>query len=124
MAPNSPEYCVIFHAVAWAGGTITTLNPTYTCSEIHHQLKDSGANFLITVPEILKTAQQGIALLEDIQICVIGEVASIPSLLNFYGTPLEQQVAIDLDKHTLVLPYSSGTTGCQKVSACHTEILL
>ena len=30
MAPNSPEYCIIFHAVAWAGGTITTLNPTYT----------------------------------------------------------------------------------------------
>ena len=22
MAPNSPEYCIIFHAIAWAGGTI------------------------------------------------------------------------------------------------------
>ena len=29
MAPNSPEYCVVFHGVAWAGGTITTLNPSY-----------------------------------------------------------------------------------------------
>ena len=125
MAPNSPEYCVIFHAVAWAGGTITTLNPTYTSSEIHHQLKDSGANFLITIPEILKTAQQGIALLEDIQICIIGEADSIPSLLNFYGTPLEQQVAIDLDKHTLVLPYSSGTTGLPKgVCLSHRNLVM
>jgi len=31
MAPNLPEYCVVFHAVAWAGGTITTLNPLSSC---------------------------------------------------------------------------------------------
>ncbi|MFN7223372.1 MAG: AMP-binding protein, partial [Paracoccaceae bacterium] len=30
MAPNIPEYAVVFHGVAFAGGTITTLNPTYT----------------------------------------------------------------------------------------------
>ena len=30
MAPNLPEYAVLFHGVAWAGGTVTTVNPTYT----------------------------------------------------------------------------------------------
>ena len=45
MAPNSPEYCVIFHAVAKAGVTITTLNPTYTPSGIHHQLKELWSRF-------------------------------------------------------------------------------
>ena len=30
MAPNCPEYGVIFHAVALAGGVVTTVNPTYT----------------------------------------------------------------------------------------------
>jgi 4-coumarate--CoA ligase len=28
MAPNLPEYAVLFHGVAMAGGTITTINPT------------------------------------------------------------------------------------------------
>jgi acyl-CoA synthetase (AMP-forming)/AMP-acid ligase II len=59
MAPNSPEYCIIFHAVAWAGGTITTLNPNYTAHEIRHQLHDSGAGLLITVPRNPRRRQRG-----------------------------------------------------------------
>ena len=43
MAPNSPEYGVVFHAVALAGGVVTTVNPTYTAGEVHHQLVDAGA---------------------------------------------------------------------------------
>ena len=43
MAPNLPEYAVLFHGVAMAGGTITTINPTYTAPEVHHQLTDAGA---------------------------------------------------------------------------------
>ena len=125
MAPNSPEYCLIFHAVAWAGGTITTLNPTYTSSEIHHQLQDSRADFLITIPEILKTAQEGIALLKDTQICLIGEVSGMSSISKLYGAPLEQQVIVDLDKHSVVIPYSSGTTGLPKgVCLSHRNLVI
>ena len=34
MAPNLPEYAVVFHAVAVAGGTVTTINPTYGAEEV------------------------------------------------------------------------------------------
>src|SRR4051794_31446159 len=37
MAPNCAEYGVTFHGVALAGGVITTVNPTYTAGEVHHQ---------------------------------------------------------------------------------------
>ena len=30
MAPNIPEYAVVFHAVVFAGCAITTINGTYT----------------------------------------------------------------------------------------------
>jgi acyl-CoA synthetase (AMP-forming)/AMP-acid ligase II len=50
LAPNLPEYPVVFHGVAWGGGTVTTINPTYTAPEIHHQLVDAGAVMLVTVP--------------------------------------------------------------------------
>uniref|UniRef100_A0AAN0M991 AMP-binding protein n=1 Tax=Yoonia rhodophyticola TaxID=3137370 RepID=A0AAN0M991_9RHOB len=107
MAPNIPEYCVIFHAVAWAGGTITTLNPTYTAPEIKHQLADSQAELLITIPDFVGTAQEAAG---DIGVIAIGS----PEFLGLMGDPINAQVPVDLDKHTVVLPYSSGTTGLPK----------
>jgi len=50
LSPNCPEYAIAFHAVATLGGIVTPINPLYTRYEIAHQLKDSGARFLVTVP--------------------------------------------------------------------------
>jgi 4-coumarate--CoA ligase len=114
MAPNSPEYCIIFHAVAWAGGTITTLNPSYTAHEIRHQLHDSGAGLLITVPETLAVAKEALKELPELQLCVIGGADGCQSLSELYGEAQEQQCPVDLDRHSVALPYSSGTTGLPK----------
>ena len=107
MAPNIPEYCVIFHGVAWAGGTITTLNPSYTSPEIAHQLDDADADVLITVPDFVAAAKAGA---KDRQVIVIGT----PEYDALFGAPMAAQYRVDLDSHTLVLPYSSGTTGLPK----------
>lgn len=107
MAPNMPEYAVIFHAVAWAGGTITTLNPSYTAAEVAHQISDSGAEILFTVPSFLDTAQQGAGTMPVIAI-------GTPEFDALMMSPLLLQVPVDLDAHTVVLPYSSGTTGLPK----------
>ncbi len=114
MAPNVPHYCVVFHAVAWAGGTITTINPTYTASEVAHQLRDSAADLLITVPMFLETAQTAAKDAAGQPIAVMGTAEGAEPLSDFYGTPIEQQVPVDLDEHYVVLPYSSGTTGLPK----------
>lgn len=107
MAPNIPEYCVIFHAVAWAGGTITTLNPTYTANEVAHQLQDAGAELLITIPDFMDTAAQGAGATPVIAI-------GSDDYAALFGTPIAAQVPVDLDTFTVVLPYSSGTTGLPK----------
>lgn len=60
MAPNVPEYAVAFHGTAWAGGTVTTINPTYTAHEVKHQLKDSGATLLVTVSMFLPVATEAV----------------------------------------------------------------
>ncbi|PUB10267.1 AMP-binding protein [Yoonia sediminilitoris] len=107
MAPNIPEYCVVFHGVAWAGGTITTLNPTYTSSEVAHQLADSHADILITIPDFMETATAGAG---NRPVVAIGT----PEFDALFGEPLLAQQRVDLDQHTVVLPYSSGTTGLPK----------
>ncbi len=107
MAPNIPEYCVIFHGVAWAGGTITTINPTYTGPEVAHQMADSAADILITIPDFLDAATAGAGAKP---IVVIGT----PEFHALFGDPMEAQVPVNVTAHTVVLPYSSGTTGMPK----------
>ncbi|WP_298857436.1 AMP-binding protein [uncultured Sulfitobacter sp.] len=115
MSPNLPHYCVVFHAVAWAGGTITTINPTYTASEVAHQLRDSNADILITIPMFLETAQEAAKAAANQPVVVMGDAPDGTEPLSaYYGTPIEAQVSVDLDEHPVVLPYSSGTTGLPK----------
>ena len=113
MAPNCPDYGVVFHAVALAGGVVTTVNPTYTPGEVHHQLVDSGATRLVTVPMFLDTVTAAIADSPVTEVYVIGEADGYASVASLAGAPLAEQVPVDLDD-VVVLPYSSGTTGLAK----------
>lgn len=118
MAPNIPEFAVVFHGVAYAGGTVTTLNPTYTAHEARHQLIDSGAGTLITVPAFLETARDAIEGTGIDEVHVIGATEDTATggvpLSTLMGAPLARQAPVDLDSHIVVLPYSSGTTGMPK----------
>jgi acyl-CoA synthetase (AMP-forming)/AMP-acid ligase II len=113
MAPNCPDYGVIFHAVALAGGVLTTINPTYTAGEVHHQLVDSGATRLVTIPTFLETATAAIADSAVNEVYVIGDADGYASIASLAGAPLAEQVPVDLDD-VVVVPYSSGTTGLAK----------
>ncbi len=113
MAPNIPEYAVVFHGVALAGGVVTTINPTYTAREVHHQLNDAGAQILVTVAPFLEVARAAAEGTGVTEIFVIGDADGAPPVTELFGAPLAQQVPVDLDS-TVVLPYSSGTTGLSK----------
>jgi 4-coumarate--CoA ligase len=114
LAPNLPEYAVVFHAVALAGGTLTTINPTYTAAEVAFQLKDSGAELLITVAPFLETARAAVEGTAVREIAVIGEAEGATPLAALMGAPLAEQAPVDVEEHVVVLPYSSGTTGLPK----------
>ncbi len=113
MAPNVPEYAVVFHAAGVAGATITTINPTYGAEEVRFQLQDSNASLLLTVPMFLEVALAAIEGTDVDEVIVVGEAAGATPMASLTGDEIDQ-VDVDLNDHVMVLPYSSGTTGLPK----------
>ena len=113
MSPNLPAYAIVFHGTAVAGGTVTTINPTYTADEIRHQLEDSGATILVTISAVLDSARAATEGTKVTDVFVIDESPDAPSISELMGEPVDQ-VAINPAEHIVVLPYSSGTTGLPK----------
>ncbi len=114
MLPNLPEFVLAFHGTAWAGGTITTVNPTYTAHELNHQLKDSGAEMLITIGAFAEIAKEGATSTAVKEIVTLDGTPGTTPFADLLGAPLAEQVPVDVVNDTLVMPYSSGTTGLPK----------
>lgn len=73
MLPNVPEFATAFYGVLAGGGAVTTLNPLYTTDEVAHQLEDSGAKYLLTLPQLFDKAAAVAARLQLRDIFVVGE---------------------------------------------------
>jgi acyl-CoA synthetase (AMP-forming)/AMP-acid ligase II len=114
--PNSPEYPALFHGTALVGGVVTTANPLASGEELGRQLKDSGAKFLVTIPQLLEKAKVAATNAGIKEIFILGAEGR-------GATPFTELIANDgqipsvniKPKEDLVaLPYSSGTTGLPK----------
>jgi len=113
MAPNLPEYAIVFHAVAVAGGVVTTVNPTYGAEEIAYQLRDAGATELITIGMFAEVAAAAITGTEISEVITIDGADGTTALDSIFGDPIPQSPVNPIND-VVVLPYSSGTTGLPK----------
>ncbi len=125
LSPNLPEFAVAFHGILSAGGIITTLNPVYTVNEIAHQLKDAGAKYLLTTPQMMDKVTAAISQTPVREIFVFGEAEGatpFATLLENDGTMPE--VKINPREDLAIIPYSSGTTGLPKgVMLTHSNLI-
>ena len=113
MAPNMPGYAVVFHAVAMAGGIVTTINPAYAEAEMHGQLRDSGARILVTIPPLAAAASRAAVGTQVGEVYVFGEATGARPLASLDAAPLGGQVPVG-PGDVVALPYSSGTVGLSK----------
>ncbi|KAI9498552.1 hypothetical protein BDB00DRAFT_968219 [Zychaea mexicana] len=123
-APNQYDHIVVYLSLLAAKCTVTPGNPMYTEAEFQHQISNSGAKALITVPELLPVllkvcARVGIP--KD-RIFLYGEkdhdglksvysvMASVPE-----GRHIEYPVqGLSSKEDVAFICYSSGTTGLAK----------
>lgn len=121
VAPNCPEYSVLYLGTLATGGVVTTCNPTYTADELAYQFVNSDTKIIATVSAILPTIQEAAAKAKVSKIIVLdstdpqdstGNLLSYNSLVTDSGSLFNPvQTAPD---DVMVLPYSSGTTGLSK----------
>lgn len=113
--PNLPEYALALHGAASAGGRCTTVNPLYKAGELAHQLEDSGAAILLTVPPFLDVAREAAERAGVEEVAVVGEASGATPFADLLGDPATAPVlGIEPGSEIAVLPYSSGTTGLPK----------
>jgi acyl-CoA synthetase (AMP-forming)/AMP-acid ligase II len=112
--PNLPEFAVAFHGVLAAGGRCTTANPLYTARELGHQLADTGARMLLTVPQFLDVAREG-AKPTGCEVLVLGDAPGATPFSELLGDPdAAPNVAINPAIDVAAILYSGGTTGMPK----------
>ena len=47
--PNCPQYTIGYYGTLRAGGIVVPTNPLYVPREISHQIRDSGAKFMVSL---------------------------------------------------------------------------
>lgn len=113
--PNLPEVPLVFHAVASLGAATTMVPPLFTDEEIIKQLQDSGARYLLTIPQLIENARKVAQAAGIAKLFIIGEAEdAIPLAALLATAPLATITTINVNEDFAALPYSSGTTGLPK----------
>ena len=118
VAPNSPEWAVIYLGALASGGVVTTCNPAFTAEELAFQFKNSGAKIVATVSPMLPTVQEAASKSGISKIIVIDDVDPTGNLVSYNSLAADSGSRFSPVQTTpddvILLPYSSGTTGFPK----------
>ncbi len=114
-SPNSPEYVIALLGVWSIGGVVTTMNPLYTADELAFQLKDAGAHYLLTAPELMERVTRATEQAPMRELFTIAETpGATPFAALLAGDAAPPEPPITSREDLAALPYSSGTTGLPK----------
>ncbi|EDV22035.1 uncharacterized protein TRIADDRAFT_29779 [Trichoplax adhaerens] len=115
ISSNCIDWAVVYYGVLAIGGIVTTCNHMYTENEFNHQLKDSGAQYLVAEESCIPTINKlDITFKEKFVFGVAEGYISYVDMISDSGDQFPTNVQINPKKDICILPYSSGTTGVAK----------
>lgn len=82
MLPNVLQYPVAMFGALRAGLIVVNINPLYTPDELVHQLKDSGAETIITVANFANTVSQALPRVPHLKTVIITNIGDLLSPLK------------------------------------------
>ncbi len=114
MLPNCIDFALAWYGALRAGTWVVPINPLYTPAEMETQIRDSGARYMVTVPECA-------AALDAVVDHVFVTGGSWNEIVQCSATAPSVRSSVE---DLAVMPYSSGTTGKPKgVMLTHGNIL-
>ena len=126
MSPNVPQYVIAFEACAKIGAIVVQVNPLAAGPEVHHYIRDSGAETVIVMAafakgpiDVLKAKDTPLRNVIAFQVpSGTVEVESGAGILDFnevVGAGEDSEPSVDVrPSDTLILQYTGGTTGLSK----------
>lgn len=113
--PNIPEYVPIFFGMQAAGNIVSTVNSALTSYEIAYQLKDCGANYIISTDPMIAAAKEAATEINLPPENVFDLKSLWDLIVKDDGSYLPKVHTTDNpSERVFCLPYSSGTTGRPK----------
>jgi long-chain acyl-CoA synthetase len=127
--PNCPDFIVSYFAGLKAGAILTCISPLFVSREVAYQIKDSGAQTLVTMdifyPRITADeVKNDIKLKNIILMNLFGQTPNVPEskekgiyhIENLIKStqPNVTKVKVDPVKDIAVIQYTGGTTGLPK----------
>ncbi len=108
--PNVPAFPILFYGALAAGAVVVPMNPLLKGREVKYYLEDSGAKIVFAWKDMAEEAGKGA---DEVGIeCISVEPGGFHELLGEHE-PTEEVVERE-DDDTVVLLYTSGTTGQPK----------
>ncbi len=125
--PNSVQFLVAYYGILAAGATVTAISPLFVPREVAFQLKDSGAETIITMDLFYENVKQikDETPLKNIIVCnLMGEKLRVEredldKIINYHELiertpPKPPKIKINPTEDVAVLQYTGGTTGLPK----------
>ena len=116
LAPNVPEFAIIFLGVLQIGGVVTGVNPHFTCQELTNQLKESNARCIVASHQLAHRVKESSRVLKIDHVFIIGdddECELVSNLLKEDDSHLPL-VTFNPREDLAILPFSIGISGLPK----------
>jgi long-chain acyl-CoA synthetase len=112
--PNIPQFIIAYFGVLRAGAVATAISPLYREREVEHQLKDSGAQTIVTLDKLYPTVEKvrERTHLKHVIVTRLDEIG-FPALLRAASVE-PPTIKIDPAEDLAAIQYTGGTTGTAK----------